>query len=100
MAKRVDLSVHRNSVEKRRRAVVRADLLRAVSKHLREVDVRAYAVVTLAADGCGYAFWDTGACVPMWGFPGLVQGVLARNIEASGVEDDWRPALPIRGSEV
>ncbi len=100
MAKRTSLSVHRNTVEKRRRVALRSDLLRAMSGHLRDVDVRAYALVTVSASGQTEAFWDTGAIMPMVGFPAVVGAALQRSIEESGVHEDWRPPLPLKGSGI
>lgn len=63
---RVQLSVHRNKLESRRKRALAKELQRDTEKLVRENDIRAYAVVGIGADGKAYALWDTGAILPMW----------------------------------
>lgn len=95
----VRLSVHRNTVEARRKRTLARDLTGRVEKLVRDNDIRAYAVVGIAADGSAHALWDTGAILPMWAFPATVEAALRIDMMSSGVDEDWRPALPLRGSE-
>ena len=99
MSKRVgavpSLTVHRNTLEKRQKRARVDDLVRQTKKMMRDVDLRAYAVVGIAADGSGHALWDTGGVVPMWAFTDVVSGLLRRDIENNidRVAEDWRPPL-------
>lgn len=96
--KPVSLNVHRNSVEARRKRVLAKELKGRVEAMVRTHDIRAYAVVAIAADGQAHALWDTGAILPMWAFPNTVAYVLQEDIRNSDVEDDWRPTLTAKGS--
>jgi hypothetical protein len=89
----VKLSVHRNTVEARRKRVLAKDLARHVEAIVRENDIRAYAVVGIGSDGQAYAVWDTGAVMPMWAFPATIAHVLEVDMRSSDAEDDWRPKL-------
>lgn len=62
---------------------------------VREQDIRAYAIVGLAADGSAHAVWDTGSVVPMWAFTDVVSAVLRRSIENNidVIAEDWRPEI-------
>jgi transcription elongation factor len=97
-AKPVSLSVHKNKVEARRKRVLAKELRRHVEGVVREQDVRAYAIVGISADGSAFSFWDTGATMPIWAFADTVAHVLREDIRNSDVEDDWRPALSVKGS--
>lgn len=98
MAKPVSLNVHKNTVESRRKRGLAKSATAGVEKIIRDNDVRAYAFVAIAADGRAYCIWDTGAILPMWAFASTVESALTRDIEASGVDEDWRPALTPKGS--
>ena len=93
------LSVHRNKVEARRKRELAKDLRDRISDLVKEHDIRAYAVVGIAADGKAYALWDTGAVLPMWAFPETIAAMLRRDIEESGVVDDWRPNITLKGTQ-
>lgn len=97
MAKQVSLSVHRNTIEKRRKRDLAKSLTRGVEAMVRERDIRAYAVIGIAADGKAYALWDTGSALPLWAFADTVSNVLRTDINSSDVEDDWRPNLTVKG---
>jgi len=97
MAKQVSLSVHRNTVENRRKRDLAKSLRNGVEAMVKDRDIRAYAVVGIASDGQAYAMWDTGSVLPMWAFADTVSNVLRTDINASGLEDDWRPSLTTRG---
>lgn len=90
------LSVHRNTVEKRRARVLADDLVRQVGSLVKERDIRAYAVVGIGADGKAYALWDTGAVMPMRAFPAVMMQVLADDIAGHDLVEDWKPALTVR----
>ena len=97
MAKPVNLTVHKNTVERRRKRELAKTLKSLVDTLTRENDLRAYAIVGIGADGNAYALWDTGDILPMWAFADTVSHVLREDIRSSNVEDGWRPALPGRG---
>ena len=93
----VRLSVHRNKVESRRKRDLAKSLTNGVGAMVKERDIRAYAVVGIAADGKAYALWDTGAALPLWAFADTVAHVLREDIRDSGLEDDWKPTLTSKG---
>lgn len=97
-AQPVRLSVHRNTIEARRKRVLAQELRRNAEKMVRDQDIRAYAIVGISADGKAYSIWDTGAILPMWAFADTVAHVLREDIRESAVEDDWRPTLSLKGS--
>lgn len=92
------LSVHKNKIEARRKRELSEDLTRRVKALVKEEDLRAYAIVGISAEGKAFALWDTGAIIPMWAFADTIGNALRRNIEESGVSEDWKPALNVRGS--
>lgn len=97
MAKTVSLTAHRNTVEARRKRVLAKDMRCRVESLVRERDIRAYAVVGIAADGSAHALWDTGAILPLWAFADTVSHVLREDIRNSEIADDWRPTLTLKG---
>lgn len=99
MAKVTRLSVHKNSVEARRKRVLAKEVAAGAERMVREADIRAYAIVGIGADGRGYARWDTGAILPMWAFADVVAAILRQDLAASDVAEDWRPNLTLRGSD-
>jgi hypothetical protein len=60
---------------------------------MRQEDIRAYAFVGIAADGRTFAYWDTGAVVPMRVFPAVVREALSDDIFNSGLADDFRATI-------
>lgn len=88
------LSVHKNTLERRRKKDVAERLTRDTAKMVKDNDVRAYAVVAIKADGNGCVMWDTGKILPLWAFPETVAAILRKDIEGSGVVDDWKPPVP------
>lgn len=94
----ISLTVHRNTVERRRKRIVADEMAYLARKMTMDTDIRAYAIVGIAADGGVCSFWDTGGVLPMWAFPATVAEALTRNMRNSGVDDDWRPSLPVVGS--
>lgn len=92
------LSVHRNTVEKRRKRELAHEVETLARDMVRDRDIRAYAIVGIGADGRAYCRWDTGAIMPMWAFADTIGNALRRDMEDSDVEEDWRPALTPRGS--
>jgi RNase P protein component len=90
-AKPVSLTVHRNTVERHRKRTLARELTRRTAAMVRCADLRAYAVVGIAAE-------DTGAVLPMWAFADTVATVLRKDIDNSEVADDWRPALTVKGT--
>lgn len=87
----VRLSVHKNTVARRRKKERATVMSKAAADMCRVHDVRAYAIVGIACDGRAYASWDTGRALPMWAFADTVATVLRKDIETCEVEDDWRP---------
>lgn len=67
MRKKVSLSVHKNSIERRRRHELEKELKCSI--------------------------------LPMWSFPAVVKDMLQRDMEESGIEEDWKPVLPVKVSE-
>jgi transcription elongation factor len=98
-AKPVSLAVHRNTIERRRKQTLAKELTRRTGDMVRSADIRAYAVVGIAADGSAHAIWDTGAILPMWAFAETVAHVLRVDMDNSGAKEDWRPALTPAGSK-
>lgn len=99
MAKAVSLTAHRNKVEARRKRELARDIAERTTKLVRDKDIRAFAFVAIDAAGRMHALWDTGAIMPMWAFPDTIGNALRRNMEDSGVREDWRPALTLKGGE-
>lgn len=93
MAKTKSLSVHRNTIENRRKRERATAVSKQAGTLLRDVDVRAYAIVAIDAQGSPYALWDTGGTMPMIAFPSMVATILTANIGSTDVQDDWRPTL-------
>lgn len=93
----INLSVHRNTVEARRKRTLSRAARRDVEAIIREHDVRAYAFVAIAADGGMIATWDTGSILPGWAFPSTVQEILRRDMAQTDVEETWKPPLPLKG---
>jgi hypothetical protein len=97
-AKPVSLTAHKNTVEQRRKRELGKDLRSIAGDLVRERDIRAYALVGIASDGSSYAYWDTGACLPMRAFPDTVASILRDSIAEAAIEDDWRPTLTVGGT--
>lgn len=93
MAKTVSLSVHRNTIQGRRKRDQAREASAVVRDIMRQEDIRAYAFVGISADGKAFAYWDTGAVMPMVAFPDVVRGMLHESIIESGVKEDWRAPL-------
>ncbi len=93
MAKTVTLSVHKNTIQGRRKREQAKEASARVLSLMRQEDIRAYAFVGIAADGKAYALWDTGGVLPMIAFPDVVRGMLNESIAESGVEEDWRAPM-------
>lgn len=91
--KPVSLSVHRNTIEGRKKRERARDASAQVLNLMRQEDIRAYAFVGIAADGGTFALWDTGGIVPMRVFPSVVREALSDDIFNSGIEDDFRAAI-------
>jgi len=96
MTKPTCLTEHRNTIEKRHRKEIQADMVQGV-KSIGTQDVRAYAIVAITADGNAHCRWDTGSIMPLWAFAPTIQAALAREIEESGVDETWKPDLGERG---
>lgn len=95
----VSLTVHRNTVEKRRKRALAADVAARTSGIIRRNDIRAYAFVAFDAQGKVFATFNTGAIMPMWAFPQTVGIALDRHMEDAGVAEDWRPSLTLKGGD-
>jgi len=92
------LSCHKNTVEKRRKRQIAKDITRSGAKMCRDVDIRAYALVGIDANGRSHCEWDTGSILPLWAFADTVAAMLRRDLEESGVDETWKPpVLPIKG---
>lgn len=96
MAKVASLTLHKNKLEARRKKDVGRGISAGIAKKVRDADIRAYAFVGIDAGGKAHCLWDTGAIMPMWGFPSAVAVMLQDNMSSSGVDEDWKPALPAR----
>lgn len=97
MAKSVSLSLHKNTIERRRKRELASAAKTDVESIIRQHDVRAYAFVAIGADGKSHSVWDTGNILPMWAFADTVATVLREDIIAAGVEDGWKPNLTLMG---
>lgn len=97
-AKPVSLAQHRNTVESHRKRLLARAVQKKVERMIREEDIRAYAIVGIYSTGSRFALWDTGATMPLTAFPHVVAQALIDDIAVSGIEDDWRPNLTLRGS--
>src|SRR5436190_2436808 len=95
----VKLNVHRNTVEARRKRTLSKELRNHTAKMVRDNDIRAYAIVGIAADGQAHAIWDTGAVLPIWAFADVVSHILREDIRTSDPVDDWRPVLTPQGTK-
>ena len=93
MAKPVNLTEHRNTIEKRRRRAMRDDMIAACRSMAGDRDIRAFAIVAIDASGEACTQWDTGGIIPMWAFPGTVQRVLDFDLAQSGVAEDFKAPL-------
>ncbi len=89
----VNLTVHRNTVERRRKKDLAKSMSAAATEMARVRDVRAWAIVGVGSDGQAYAAWDTGSIMPMWAFAETMSNVLRTDISNSDIEEDWRPVL-------
>ena len=89
------LKVHRNTLERRHRKQMQADMV-AAARNLGTQDIAAYALVAVKADGRGVAIWDTGSALPMWAFSSTIEKILDDDIRESGVEETWKPSLSER----
>ena len=90
-----NLTVHRNTIECRQRRNVQASMVRA-AKTIGDSDTLAYAIVAIDADGTARCSWDTGSALPLWAFADTFRTILDRDIQASEVEDTWKPSLSER----
>jgi hypothetical protein len=93
MAKVTNLTLHKNTVEKRQKRERAKGLCREAERMVREADLRAYAVVGIDANGEAHAVWDTGAIMPMWAFPAVIGRVLEMDIARNQELEDWVPPL-------
>lgn len=96
MAKKISLTSHKNTIERKRKREV-AKEIDGMAKFAKDRDVRAYAFVMIDGDGGAHCLWDTGSIIPMWGFASTIYAALTRDIEESGLDETWRPPLPIKG---
>lgn len=93
------LSLHRNTVERRRKREKATNVAKDVEKMTRECDLRAYAVVGIGNNGEAYAVWDTGDCMPLWAFASTIHEILSTDIRNSETKDGWRPSLTVERTE-
>lgn len=89
------LSVHRNTIERRVRKTVQADMVQS-AKSMGTQDVVAYAFVAIKADGEAITSWDTGSALPVWAFPPTMAEILRKDIQDNDVEETWTPSLQER----
>ncbi len=92
------LSLHKNTIEKKRKRDIADAIIKGGSKMCRDRDIRAYALVAIDSKGTIHAIWDTGSIVPMWAFPATISAGLMRDMEEVNIEETWvPPVLPIKG---
>lgn len=89
----VNLTVHKNTVERRRKRELAKEVQTRVEKVTREADIRAYAFVGIGSDGKAYAVWDTGQVMPMWCFGSAMASILQRDMEEHLDTEDWKPPI-------
>ena len=90
----VNLTVHKNRVEKQKRRERVKDMVSGAKKMAQDNDLTAYAIVGITKTGDAMAYWDTGGSIPMWALPGAVYRVLDHDIAASEAAEDFK--APIR----
>lgn len=91
------LSVHKNTIEKRRRKDIANALTKRLKHHINSRDIRAYAVVLIDSEGGARCDWNTGSIVPMWGFASMINAALVRDIEETDIQETWKPPLRVDG---
>lgn len=87
----VNLSVHRNTVEKRAKRQLGSVFRKEIAKVFKDKDIRMYAFVGIDAEGKAHGSWDAGGIMPMWAVPSTVMEILREDM--SSHEDDWKPPL-------
>lgn len=87
----VSLSVHRNTLRRRKRQEAQRELLGEIRRLVTSSDCRAYAVVVMDADGTARTMWDTGRIVPLWSFGSTIAHILNEDIRDAGTVDDNLP---------
>lgn len=89
----VSLSVHRNTLWRRKRQEAQRELCHDVRRLATSSDCRAYALVVFDANGEARAIWDTGRIIPEWAFADAIAHVLREDIGRArvGRDDDFQP---------
>ena len=87
----VSLTVHRNTLRRRKRQEAQRELLKGLRRMVTSSDCRAYALVLFDENGQARATWDTGRIIPQWVLPDMVARALHEDIIQSGVQDDLIP---------
>lgn len=93
MAKVVNLTVHRNTLQRRRARELGREMAHDAAKMGRERHIIAYAVVACDVNGAWTTAWDTGSHIPMWAFPYAVMDTLISS-QIDVVEDFKAPLKP------
>lgn len=92
-SKPVSLAIHKSNIERTRRKTVREDMRRSAVMMSNSGNIVAYALVAFSDDGRAFASWDTGGIIPMWAMAPTVSEALRSDIEASGIEEDFKKPI-------
>lgn len=87
----VNLSVHRNTVEKRAKRQLGNAFRKDIEKVFRDKDIRMYVFVGIDANGKAQTYWDTGGIIPLWAAPSMVMEILQKSM--GEFDEDWKPPL-------
>ena len=93
----VKLSVHKNTVEKRRKKSVAKGLVQHTSRIVKDYDIRAYAVTMIDSEGEAHCIYDSGSIMPMWCFAETMGAIVKSKMETEPQEETWKPPLNIKG---
>lgn len=85
----VNLTVHKNTLEKRAKRQLGSTFRKEIEKVFKDRDIRMYTFVGIDADGKAWSSWDTGGIIPLWAVPATVMDILRTDV--AGYEDDWKP---------
>lgn len=87
----VNLSVHRNTLEKRAKRQLGNDFRKTIETTFKEKDIRMFVFVGIDANGKAQVSWDTGGIIPLWAAPSMVMEILQKSM--GEVDEDWKPPL-------
>lgn len=83
-------TVHINTVRKRKRAQIGADMVRQAKELADHGAVAGYVLIAYDEEGRADCRFDTGGLMPLWAFPGAAQVVVLDAIQSDEVAEDYR----------